>query len=96
MTGNKGKRKLKVVEVSGSNYEMGFQYGSGCPEISKMLDMTYQLFGGCEKVNALMEQFLPMYLPATEKYAPEIVEEMQGMGHSQEDKKDTQGLPDRV
>ncbi|MGD1118446.1 MAG: C45 family peptidase [Dehalococcoidales bacterium] len=75
----KGKRKLKVVEVSGTNYEMGFQYGAACLEIAKMLDMTCQFFGGRDKVNSLMERFLPLYLPPTEKYAPEIVAEMQGM-----------------
>jgi isopenicillin-N N-acyltransferase like protein len=75
----KGKRKLKVVEVSGSNYEMGFQYGSACPEISTMLEMTRQLFGGREKARELMEKFLPMYLPSIEKYAPEIIDEMKGI-----------------
>jgi isopenicillin-N N-acyltransferase-like protein len=79
MAGGKGKRKLKVVEVSGTNYDMGFQYGTSCPEIAQMLDMTYLLFGGREKASALIEQFLPMYLAATEKYAPEIVDEMKGM-----------------
>jgi isopenicillin-N N-acyltransferase like protein len=76
---NKGQRKLKVVEVSGSNYEMGFQYGVACPEILKMLDMTYQMFGGRDKAAGLLKKFLPLYLPAAEKYAPEIIEEMKGM-----------------
>ncbi len=75
----KGKRKLKIVEASGSHYEMGFQYGAACPEISKMRDMTYQLFGGRDKAAELIRKFAPMYLPAAEKYAPEIVEEMRGM-----------------
>jgi len=79
MTNNKGQRKLKVVEVSGSNYEMGFQYGAACPEIHKMLEMTYQMFGGREKAAGLLKKFVPMYLPAIEKYAPEIIEEMKGM-----------------
>jgi isopenicillin-N N-acyltransferase like protein len=79
MGNNKGQRKLKVVEVSGSNYEMGFQYGAACPEIHKMLDMTYQMFGGRDKSRGLLEKFVPMYLPNAEKYAPEIIEEMKGM-----------------
>ena len=79
MAVNKRQRKLKIVEVSGSNYEMGFQYGAACPEILKMLNMTYQMFGGREKAAGLLKKFIPMYLPAAEKYAPEIIEEMKGM-----------------
>ena len=79
MPDSKGTRKLKVVEVSGSNYEMGFQYGSACPEIARMRDMTFQLFGGREEAANLKKKYIPMYLPRAEKYAPEIVEEMKGM-----------------
>jgi isopenicillin-N N-acyltransferase-like protein len=79
MSDNKGKRKLKVVEVSGDPYEMGFQYGTVCPEIRKMLDITCQVFGGLDMVIELAKKYIPMYLPAAEVYAPEIVEEMKGM-----------------
>lgn len=75
----KGKRRFKIVEVSGSHYEMGYQYGAACPEISGMRDMTFELFGGHDSVKNLMQKYIPMYLPAAEKYAPEIVEEMKGM-----------------
>jgi isopenicillin-N N-acyltransferase like protein len=75
----KAKRQLKVVEVGGSNFEMGFQYGAACPEIAHMLEMTCQTFGGREKVKNLIRKFIPMYLPAAERYAPEIIEEMKGM-----------------
>ena len=76
---SKGTRKLKVIEVSGSHYEMGFQYGAACPEIRKMLDGVCQMFGGPEKARAIIQKYVPMYLPAVEKYAPEIVEEMKGI-----------------
>jgi isopenicillin-N N-acyltransferase-like protein len=79
MPDSKGKRKLKIVEVSGNHYEMGFQYGAACPEISEMLDMTCQFFGGPDKAKAIIKKYVPMYLPAIEKYAPEIVEEMKGI-----------------
>jgi isopenicillin-N N-acyltransferase-like protein len=79
MSSSKEKRKFKVVEVNGSPYEMGFQYSAACPEISGMLDITYQLFGDRDKAQKITKKFIPMYLPATEKYAPEIVEEMKGM-----------------
>lgn len=58
---------------------MGFQYGTACPEIRKMLDITYQVFGGRDKARELAEKYIPMYLPAAEGYAPEIVDEMKGM-----------------
>ncbi len=79
MSSSKERRQLKVVEVNGNPYEMGFQYGAACPEITGMLDMTYQLFGGRDKAQNIEKEFIPMYLPAIEKYAPEIVEEMKGM-----------------
>jgi isopenicillin-N N-acyltransferase-like protein len=79
MSERKEKGTLKIVDVSGSHYEMGFQYGKACPEISGMLDMTYQLFGGRNKTKSILGKFIPMYLPYIEKYAPEIVEEMKGM-----------------
>ena len=44
-----------------------------------MLDMTYRMFGGRDKAAGLLKKFIPMYLPAAEKYAPEIIEEMKGM-----------------
>ncbi len=79
MAENKGKRKLKIVEVSGNHYEMGCQYGAACPEIARLLDITCELFGGRDKVDSLLKRFIPLYLLAAEKYAPEIVEEMRGM-----------------
>ena len=79
MSDLKEKGTLKIVDVSGSSYEMGFQYGKACPEISGMLDLTYQIYGGRNEIQSIVEKYIPMYLPYTEKYAPEIVEEMKGM-----------------
>ena len=79
MSVNKGKRKLKVVEISGEPYEMGLQYGAACMEIGKMLDITYQGFRGKENARILANKYIPLYLPFAEKYAPEIVDEMKGM-----------------
>jgi isopenicillin-N N-acyltransferase-like protein len=79
MTGNKQKRSIKVVEVSGSSYEMGFQYGAACPEIHKAMEITYRLFGGRDTVRKLAEKFIPLYLPLALEYAPEIVDEMKGI-----------------
>ena len=79
MTERKKSVKLKIVEVSGSHYEMGFQYGKACPEIPDMLVMTYGLFGGREKIQGFLDTTIPVYLSHTEQYASEIVEEMRGM-----------------
>jgi isopenicillin-N N-acyltransferase-like protein len=75
----KGTKKLKIIDVSGSHYEMGIQYGKACPEISGMLDITCQLYGGQKKVNSILDKYVPMYLPYMEEYAPEIVEQLKGM-----------------
>lgn len=79
MSETKKKRVLKVVEVGGSHYEMGFQYGKACPEISEMLDLTGQLFGGKDNVTAILDRYIPMYQPYLQNYAPEIIEEMKGI-----------------
>jgi isopenicillin-N N-acyltransferase like protein len=75
----KKKRKIKIVEAGGSPYETGYQYGAACPEIKEMLEMTRGLFGGKERTAKIIRQYIPNYLPAAEKYAPEAIEEMKGM-----------------
>jgi isopenicillin-N N-acyltransferase-like protein len=79
MSDNKGKRMLKVIEISGDPYEMGFQYGVACPEIRTMLQNTYHGFGGKDNAGTIANTYIPLYLPFAEKYAPEIVDEMKGM-----------------
>ena len=80
MSNTKLQRKLREIEVSGSPYEMGFQYGSACPEIRKMLDLAYKEFGLERNASiALAEKYIPRYLPFTEAYAPDIVNEMKGI-----------------
>lgn len=75
----RGKRKLKVVEVAGSPYEMGFQYGAACPEIRKTVETNREVYEASVGVNGLSDKYIDMYLPSAEAYAPEIVEEMKGM-----------------
>lgn len=79
MSDSKGSNRMKVVEIGGTPYDMGFRYGEACPEISAMLDGVYNMFGSREKALDLIEKYVPLYLPAAEVYAPEIVEEMKGM-----------------
>ena len=79
MSVDKGKRKLRVVEISGDPYDMGFQYGTACPEIRAMLDITRQGLGGKDNAGILADRYIPLYLPFAEKYAPEIVDKMKGM-----------------
>ena len=79
MSKTRDQRRLKEIEVSGTPYEMGFQYGRACPEINKVLDVTYQMFGGWEAAIAIADKYMPMYLPPAETYASEIVDEMKGI-----------------
>lgn len=79
MSDNKAKRIIKVLEVGGTPYDMGFQYGAACPEISAVLDSMYQLFGGRDETKSIAGSYIPKYLPPAETFAPEIVEEMKGM-----------------
>jgi isopenicillin-N N-acyltransferase like protein len=79
MSVTKARRRIKEVEVNGSSYEMGFQYGSACPEIRRALDINYQVFGSRDVFKKLADKYIPLYLPYAQAYAPEIVEEMKGM-----------------
>jgi isopenicillin-N N-acyltransferase-like protein len=72
----KSKRKVKQVEVSGNPYEIGFQYGSACPEIGKMFAITCQALE-LERDAAI--SLAPKYIPFIEEYSPDIANEMKGM-----------------
>jgi isopenicillin-N N-acyltransferase-like protein len=75
----RGKRKLKIIEVAGNSYEMGFQYGAACPEIRVMLDINSEVFDTRDVVTDITGKYLGMYLPPAEAYAPEIIDEMKGI-----------------
>ncbi len=70
------QRRVRQVEVSGTPYEMGFQYGAACPEIGKMFDITCEALG-LERDAAI--SIPPKYSPFIEKYSPDIANEMKGM-----------------
>ncbi len=72
----KSRRRVKQVEVSGTPYEMGFQYGSACPEIGKMFDTTCRAL---ELERDVAISFPPKYMPFIEEYSPDIASEMKGM-----------------
>jgi isopenicillin-N N-acyltransferase-like protein len=74
--GSKGLRKIGVVEVSGSNYEMGFQYGSACPQIKKMVQvMSQNLEMDLDKIKA----FSKSYIPAIQGYDAGLMDEIKGI-----------------
>jgi len=60
-TENKSQRSIRRVEVSGTPYEMGFQYGAACPEIGKMFDITCHALeldrDGCDLHSAQIYSF---------------------------------------
>jgi isopenicillin-N N-acyltransferase-like protein len=73
---NKSQRRIKQIEVSGTPYEMGFQYGSACPEIRKVFDITRKLLD-LEQDAAI--SLTSKYIPFIEEYSPDIANEMKGM-----------------
>jgi isopenicillin-N N-acyltransferase-like protein len=76
MAMNKPQRRVKQVEVTGTPYDMGFQYGAACSEIGEMIDMTCRALQ-IERDAAIS---LPLkYIPFIEEYAPDIANEMKGM-----------------
>ena len=76
MSGEKAGRKLKIVEVSGTYFEMGFQYGSACPEIREMIRIMSQLLEtDLEKLKTLSAN----YLPAIQGYNQDLMDEIRGI-----------------
>jgi len=72
----KAGRKLRVIEVGGTPYEIGFQYGSACPEIREVIDRTYERLGlEYETAVSLVQK----YIPPLEKFAPELLDELKGI-----------------
>ena len=74
--GVKTQSRIKEVEVSGTPYGMGFQYGSACPEIGKMFELTCE---ACKLERDAAISLSPKYIPFIEEYSPEIASEMKGM-----------------
>ena len=76
MSGEKAKRKIKIVEVIGTHFEMGLQYGSACPEIRDMIRIMGQLLEtDLEKLKTLSAS----YLPAIQGYDPDLMDEIRGI-----------------
>jgi isopenicillin-N N-acyltransferase like protein len=75
------KKRLPLIEVSGSNYEMGFQHGKECSDkIRKVIESRLWMIN-CTRALTL-EQALSEanpYLPHIQSFAPHLVTEMQGI-----------------
>lgn len=73
----KKRRQLRVIEVGGTPYEIGFQYGSVFPEeVSKVIDLKSRWLGFTpDSVIALVQQ----YVPLVQGYAPELLETLRGI-----------------
>jgi isopenicillin-N N-acyltransferase-like protein len=72
----KEKRTIKIVEVSGTYFEMGLQYGTACPEIKQMVQIMCQLLEtDLEKLKA----FSASYLPVIQGYDRNLLDEIKGI-----------------
>lgn len=76
MGSEKGKRTLKIVEVSGTYFEMGLQYGMACPEIKQMVQIMCQLL---ETDLEKLKTFLASYLPVIQGYDRNLLDEIKGI-----------------
>ena len=75
----KVKRELKLIEVGGTPSQIGFQYGEACPEIKKMLDLTYKELEGAGLGRAAVAPLVQKYIPPIEEFAPEILDMLRGI-----------------
>ncbi|HKM76638.1 MAG TPA: C45 family peptidase [Candidatus Bathyarchaeia archaeon] len=71
----------KLIEISGSPYERGCDYGEACREkIGRMIDTFYSLYANDFKLSK--DEVLRdsrRYYPYIEDYSPEIAEEIRGI-----------------
>jgi isopenicillin-N N-acyltransferase-like protein len=73
----KEKRKVKFIEVSGTFFEMGSQYGAACSQdIKKMVEGNFKRVGGRDALTPVIQK---SYLPEAEAYAPEFVDFIRGV-----------------
>ena len=73
---NLAKRKIELVEMSGTHYEMGLQYGSTCPKIKEMVRMMIQ---NLEMDLTQVKAFTNKYALSIQGYDPEIMDEIRGI-----------------
>lgn len=82
----KTKKEFKIVECRGSPHDIGFQYGISCKQnIIRSINLHMK---GLEVLyNASKEQVLCMakkYLSLTEKFHPDLIEQLQGTAEGAE------------
>jgi len=77
MSNPKGKKQVKFIEVSGTLYEMGSQYGAVCSqEIKRLTEANFRRVGGRDALTPVIKK---VYLPEVEAYAPEFVDFLRGI-----------------
>jgi isopenicillin-N N-acyltransferase-like protein len=77
MSQTKGKKKVRLIDVSGTFFEMGSQYGAACAkEIKQLSETNLKRVGGREALTPVINA---AYLPEAESYAPEFVEFIRGV-----------------
>ena len=75
-------KEFKMIEVRGSHYDMGYEYGKQAgSNINGFVESTFQM---AKIMNPLLTfsdvaSGIKRFVPFMEKYAPDIVEELRGM-----------------
>lgn len=76
MSKTKSPRRIKVIDIKGSSLEIGKQYGSACPEISRVFEFFQEATGlGYDAALAAAEKFIPHI----QGYSPDIMNELKGI-----------------
>ena len=70
------RKILKLIEVGGTPYEIGYQYGEACPGLREFIDQSYEGLGW--KRHGMIPS-IQKYIYSTEKFAPEIIETIKGI-----------------
>ena len=76
MSGTKATRAMKIVEVSGTHFEMGLQYGAACPEIKQTVETISELL---ETDLQKLKAFCASYMPVIQGYDPNLLDEIKGI-----------------
>ena len=81
---------MKLIELEGTPYEVGFQFGNKCrAEIQRVLDKQYKVLGVPDIISKKDTlEVANKFWPYVKEYSPEIVDEITGMAEGADVLKD--------
>jgi len=75
-------KRLPLIQLSGSNYEMGYQHGQQCKDKIKTLSKSLLVLAQKRLPGLTYEKALSLakkFEPFIEEYAPHLIDEMKGI-----------------